>query len=166
MNAVTAPVLPTVDAGAAGEDTSPPIVAAVDGSPASRAAVREAVRLGLELDARIVFVHVRRGPTGLLGAPFFQRRLSRGMALARRVLDGAVAVAAGAGVRADAEILEGSPTQRIPEFARDRDARLVVVGSRRFRLGPSVSSGIVRAGRKPVLVATAPEWPAATAEAA
>lgn len=137
-----------------------------DGSAASRAAVREAVRLGLELDARVVFVYVRRGPTGLLGAPFFQRRLSRAMALARRVLDRGVAVAAGAGVRADAEILEGSPRQRIPQFARDRDARLVVVGSRRYKLGPSVSSGIVRAARRPVVVAKASERPAAAATAA
>jgi len=163
MNAVAAHFLRTVDLGAAAEEMSPPIVAAVDGSSASRAAVREAVRLGLELDARVVFVHVRRGPTGLLGAPFFQRRLSRAMALARRVLDRAVAVAAGAGVRADAEILEGSPRQRIPEFARDRDARLVVVGSRRYKLGPCVSSGIVRAARSPVLVAKASERPAVAA---
>lgn len=166
MNAVAAPYPRTVDDGAAAEDTSPPIVAAVDGSAASRAAVREAVRLGLELDAQVVFVYVRRGPTGLLGAPFFQRRLSRVMALARRVLDRAVAVAAGAGVRADAEILEGSPRQRIPQFARDRDARLVVVGSRRYKLGPSVSSGIVRAARRPVVVAKAAERPAAAARAA
>jgi hypothetical protein len=47
-----------------------PIVAAVNGSAASRAAVETAVPLSAEMDAPIVFVHVRRGPAGfLLWAP-------------------------------------------------------------------------------------------------
>jgi nucleotide-binding universal stress UspA family protein len=75
------------------------------------------------------------------------------MARANRVLDRALDVAASAGVHAEAEILEGSPRQRIAEFARNRDARLVVVGSRKRRLGPSVSSGVVRAAARPVVVA-------------
>jgi nucleotide-binding universal stress UspA family protein len=50
-------------------------------------------------------------------------------------------------------ILEGSPRRRIPEFARDRGARLVVVGSRARRLGRSVSSGVVRTAGRPVVVA-------------
>lgn len=132
---------------------TPPIVAAVDHSAASRAAIGEAVRLGRELDAPIVFVYVRRGPTGFFGAPVYQRRLTKEMARAHRVLGRALAVAAGAGVHAEAEILEGAPRRRIAEFARDRDARLVVVGSRKRRLGPSVSSGVVRAAGRPVVVA-------------
>jgi nucleotide-binding universal stress UspA family protein len=58
----------------------PPIVAAVDGSGASRAAIGEAVRLAGELDAPITFVYVRRGPTGFFGAPIYQRRLTNEMA--------------------------------------------------------------------------------------
>ena len=130
-----------------------PIVAAVDGTKASRGAVDEAVRLAKELDAPVVFVHVRRGPASFFGEPVYQRRLTEKMAHARRTLERAVAVAARAGVPAEGEILEGSPRKRIAEFAADRGARLVVVGSRKRKLGRSVSNGVVRSARQPVVVA-------------
>jgi nucleotide-binding universal stress UspA family protein len=130
-----------------------PIVAAVDGSEASRAAMVEAVRLAGELEAPIVFVYVRRGPAGFLGAPFYQRRLTAEMARARRVLREALALADNAHVRAKTEVLEGSPRRRISEFARERGARLIVVGSRRHKLGPSVSAGVTRTAGRPVIVA-------------
>jgi nucleotide-binding universal stress UspA family protein len=132
---------------------SAPILAAVDGSQASAAAVETAVRLGGDLDAPVVFVHVRRGPSSVLGAPFYQRRLTAKMARGRRVLDSALETAAGAGVVASGEILEGSPRRRILEFARDRGARLVVVGSRRRKFLRSVSSAVVRASDRAVIVA-------------
>jgi nucleotide-binding universal stress UspA family protein len=130
-----------------------PIVAAVDGSAASRAAIGEAVRLAVELSAPIVFVYVRRGPAGVFGAPVYQRRLTTEMARARRVLDRALAVADSAGAPAEGEILEGSPRRRISEFARARSARLIVVGSRRRKLGQSVSTGVIRSAGRPVIVA-------------
>jgi len=120
------------------ERNGAPIVAAVDGSAASGAAIGEAVRLAVELSAPIVFVSVRRGPAAVFGAPAYQRRLTTEMARARRVLDRALAVADSAGVPAEGEILEGSPRRRISEFARDRSARLIVVGSRPRKLGQSV----------------------------
>ena len=141
------------DARVLSEQNVPPIVAAVDGSAASRAAIGEAVRLAGELSAPIVFVYVRRGPTGFFGAPFYQRRLTKEMARARRVLDRALAVADSAGVPAEGEILEGSPRRRISEFARDRRARLIVVGSRLRKLGQSVSTGVIRTAGRPVIVA-------------
>jgi nucleotide-binding universal stress UspA family protein len=98
---------------------APPIVVAVDGSPAGRVLAR-----------------------------------------ARRVLDRALALAERAGVRAEGEVLEGSPGRRIAELARDRDARLVVVGSRRQRLGPSVSRAVVRAAGPSVVVAGRVRFPA------
>jgi nucleotide-binding universal stress UspA family protein len=130
-----------------------PIIAAVDGSTASEAAIETAVRLALEVRTRIVFVYVRRGPAGLLGAPVYERRLTAKMAEGRRVLGGALGFAARAGVIAEGEILEGAPRRRIVEFARDRGARLVVVGSRRHKLGRSISCGVVRAAGRPVVVA-------------
>jgi nucleotide-binding universal stress UspA family protein len=128
-------------------------VAAIDGSSASREAVDAAVRLAVELNAGLTFVYVRHGPPGLLGTPVFERRLTAKMERARRVLDRAVRTAARAGVTAEAEILEGSPQKRIAEFARDRGARLVVVGSRRRKFGRSVSGSVVRAANRPVVVA-------------
>jgi nucleotide-binding universal stress UspA family protein len=130
-----------------------PLVAAVDASSASDVAVAEAVALAAALDAPLVFVHVRRGPAGLLGEPVYQQRLSKAMRRARRVLDRALSVAEGAGVEAEAEILEGSPRRRITEFARDRGAQLVVVGSRRRRLARSVAGAVARAADRPVVVA-------------
>jgi nucleotide-binding universal stress UspA family protein len=130
-----------------------PIVAAIDGSPAGWHASDAAVRLAVELNAPLTFVYVRRGPAGFLGTPVFERRLTRKMAEARRVIDQALRGAARAGVEAEGEILEGSPPKRIVEFARDRSARLIVIGSRRRWLGRSVSRAIVRGSRRPVLVA-------------
>ena len=131
----------------------PPIVAAVDGSAASRAAIGEAVRLAGELDAPVAFVYVRRGPAGFFGAPVYQRRLTRQMARAGQVLERALAVANSAGVQAEGEILEGSARRRITEFARDRGARLIVVGSRGRKLRQSVSTAVIRAAGRPVVVA-------------
>jgi nucleotide-binding universal stress UspA family protein len=134
-----------------------PIVAAVDGSTGSQAASGEAVRLAAALDSPLVFVYVRRGPAGYLGDPVYQQRLSKELAGARRALHAALAVAASEGVDATAEVLEGSPRRRIAEFARDRQARLVVVGSRERKFTPSVSRGVVQRAGRPVVVARPPQ---------
>jgi nucleotide-binding universal stress UspA family protein len=135
------------------EEKVAPIVAAVDGSEASRAAIEESVRLAGELDAPIAFVFVRRGPAGYLGEPAYQGRLTKEMAAAERALGEALTAAADAGVSANGEVLEGSPRRRISEFARAREARLVVVGSRHNRLRRSVSKGVIRDAGRPVIVA-------------
>jgi nucleotide-binding universal stress UspA family protein len=100
-----------------------------------------------------VFVYVRRGPAGFLGTPIFQRRLTAEMARARRALARALRAAARAGVDAEGEIVEGSPHKRILEFARDRGASLIVVGSRERKRSRSVSRAVVRAAQGPVVVA-------------
>jgi nucleotide-binding universal stress UspA family protein len=130
-----------------------PIVAAIDESSASRGVVETAVKLAAELNASLVFVYVRRGPPGFLGRPFFQRSLTAKMTRARRSLDRALRVAAQAGVDAEGEILEGAPRKRILQLASDRDARLIVVGSRRRRFSRNVSRGVLRAAEWPVVVA-------------
>ena len=130
-----------------------PIVAAIDESSASRGVVETAVKLAAELDASLVFVYVRRGPPGFLGRPFFQRSLTAKMTRARRSVDRALRVAAQAGVDAEGEILEGAPRKRILQLASDRDARLIVVGSRRRRFSRSVSCGVLRAAEGPLVVA-------------
>jgi nucleotide-binding universal stress UspA family protein len=133
-----------------------PLIVGVDGSSASTSAIDTAVKLAVELDVPLVFVYVRRGPAGFFGTPLFERRLTAKMARARRVLRRAVRAAARAGVDAEGEILEGSPGKRILEFARQRNAKLVVVGSRRRMFRRSVSSTVVRAAEAPVLVAARP----------
>jgi nucleotide-binding universal stress UspA family protein len=130
-----------------------PIVAAIDDSSASRGVVETAVKLADELNASLVFVYVRRGPRGFLGRPFFQRSLTAKMTRARRAVDRALRAAAQAGVDAEGEILEGAPRKRILQLASDRDARLIVVGSRRLRFSRSVSCAVLRAAEGPVVVA-------------
>lgn len=145
---------PDRSATAEGEDRpTQPIVAAVDASAPSLAAVDEAVNLAAELEAPLVFAYVRRGPAGVFGRPVYQNRLTAENERARRVLDHALQIANAGEVEAEAEILEGSPSQRIVEFARDRNAQLVVVGSRRRRFGPSVARAVTRTADRPVVVA-------------
>jgi nucleotide-binding universal stress UspA family protein len=161
MKAIAVPTFTPVGANdyrdRTGNGNGATIVAAIDGSSASHAAVETAVQLGTELHAPVVFVHVRRGPAGFFGSPVYQRRLTKAMARARGVLDGALALAAQAGVPAEGEILEGTPQTRIPEFAHDRGARLVIVGSRKRRLGRSVSRAIAHVAERPVVVTRSAE---------
>jgi len=133
-------------------DTAP-IVVAVDNSRAATAAVEAGVRLAKDLAAPVVFVYVRRGPSSALGEPYYQRRLDAEMASGHRALNDAVAVAEEAGVPATGEQLAGKPARRVVEFARLRAARLVVLGSRRWRLGRGVTRGVIRKADRPVLVA-------------
>ena len=130
-----------------------PIIAAVDDSASSRAAVEDAVTLAAELDVPLVFVHVRRGPASVFGGPVYKRRLAKEMGRARRVVERALRTAKVAEVSAEAEILEGSPRRRIVEFARDRGAQLMVVGSQRPRLRRSIAHAVARAADRPVVVA-------------
>ena len=106
-----------------------PIVVAVDGSAEGEAATAEAIASARELGAPVVIVYVRRGPWTIWGRPFYQRRLERSLRTAREALAAAAAQATAAGVEVQTEILEGRPARRIAEFARDRDAQLVVVGT-------------------------------------
>jgi nucleotide-binding universal stress UspA family protein len=123
-----------------------PVVAAVDGSAAGEAATAEAIASARELRAPVVLVHVRRGPSAIWGRPFYQRRLERSLRRGREALAAAAAQASAAGVEAETEILEGPPARRIAELARDRDARLVILGPRRRRAAASVLRGVAAGG--------------------
>jgi nucleotide-binding universal stress UspA family protein len=130
-----------------------PVVVAVDDSPAAAAAVRDGVRLAGELAAPVVFVYVRRGPSLSLGEPYYQRRLDAEMRIGDRAIAAGIAAARRAGVQATGEQLHGMPARRLEEFARRRDAQLIVVGARRRWLARSVSRAVIRRADRPVLVA-------------
>jgi nucleotide-binding universal stress UspA family protein len=134
------------------EPDAAPVVVAVDNSRAAAAAAEAAVRVARDLAAPLVFVYVRRGTWAGLGEPYYQRRLDAEMRAGRRALDDALAVAKRAGVPATGEQLAGNPAHRVVEFARLRAAPLVVLGSRRRRLGRSVSRDVIRSADRPVLV--------------
>ena len=98
MNAIANPPAPRASVRAPELQHEPaqakaPIVAAVDGSAASRSVIDSALGLAAELEMPLVFVYVRRGPASSLGAPLYQRRLTKAMAHASGILDGALAAA-------------------------------------------------------------------------
>ena len=138
-----------------------PVVVAVDDSPAAEAAVRDGVRIAGELTAPVVFVYVRRGPSPALGEPYYQRRLDAEMRIGDRAIAVGIAAARRAGVPATGERLHGTPARRLEEFARLRDAQLIVVGARRRWLVRSVSRALIRRAEGPVLVARRPSSAAA-----
>jgi nucleotide-binding universal stress UspA family protein len=102
-----------------------------------------------------------RPSLGALGDPYYQEKLSEQMAQARGALDRAHEVVALQEVEAEEEILEGSAADRVVELARDRNAPLIVVGSRGLgavagALLGSVSSAIIHRADRPVLVVPTP----------
>jgi nucleotide-binding universal stress UspA family protein len=159
---IRAPVGPPVEAAAPDVDSwtpslvaqsARPVIVAVDDSSAAAAAVRDGVRLAGELAAPVVFVYVRRGPSAGLGEPYYQRRLDAEMRLGHRAIAAGIAATRRAGVPATGEQLHGTPARRLEEFARLRDAQLIVVGARRRWLVRSVSRALIRRAEGPVLVA-------------
>jgi nucleotide-binding universal stress UspA family protein len=129
-----------------------PIVAGVDGSASGQVATEAAVSMAWRLSAPVVFVYVRRGPSSMLGEPYFQRRLDAEILAGKRALGIALTVAERAGVTASGEQLAGNPARRLVEFARLRGARMLVTGSRRRRFGRSVSRRVIADSDRPVLV--------------
>jgi len=132
------------------------IVIAIDGSDASQLAIREGLEIAKEAGAAVTVVTARQ-PISFLGAPYDQRELSRQLAHARAALDRAEAEAEAIGIEASYEIREGDPADEILRIAADRQADLVVLGSRglgaiRGALLGSVSKAVVNGSDRPVLV--------------
>jgi nucleotide-binding universal stress UspA family protein len=137
-----------------------PIVIATDGSEGAERAAVAGARVARTLGTRAVLVYVRPS-LGPLGEPYYQEKLSEQMAHARVALDRARELVVQEGVDAEEEILEGSAAERVVELGRDRDAPLIVVGSRGLgavagALLGSVSSAIIHRADRPVLVVPRP----------
>lgn len=123
------------------------VLLATDGTPTSDAATREAMRLAVELEARLLVVSV-------VAADGRQRE-------ARQELEAngihLVARARELGVQASYLIWEGEPGESIVAAAEAESADLIVMGTRglgkvgRLILG-SVSDAVIRQGRCPVVV--------------
>ena len=151
--------------------SAPMLLLAFDGSPAATAAIRAAGSLLPGADA--VVANVRREPTTPGQAAALARIavpdavIAGGLAAldraaeedARAIVADGVAVATAAGLRADTAIVDavGSTWRAIKRLANERDAAIVVCGSR--GLGPfsraavgSTSSGLLHHADRPVLV--------------
>ena len=138
------------------------ILIATDGSPAGDEAVDFGLELAADQGAAVTFVHVvpvvdvvPMSGFGLTGA--VPHELCEGDS---NSLDEAQACAEEAGVTGYARLLRGDPTDEIVAYADTVDADLIVVGSRGHgtiasALLGSVSRGILREARRPVLVVRA-----------
>ena len=135
------------------------ILIATDGSPSAGEAIDFGLELAADQGAAVTFVHVV--PTmdvvpmtgfGFAGAVPHELTESD-----TELLDDARARAEEAGVTAYTKLLRGEPADEIVTYADCVDADLIVVGSRGHgavasALLGSVSGGVLREARRPVLV--------------
>ena len=133
------------------------ILVATDGSAGADAAVDEALALAGGAEAELTIVSVFHPPSALLGEPLYAQSLRHGLSEARVAVERAVEKAEEQGVAAVGEVIEGEPAPEIARLAAERDADLIVVGSRGH--GPltsmivgSVSTTLIRDARCPVVV--------------
>jgi nucleotide-binding universal stress UspA family protein len=135
------------------------ILIAADGSPSAAHAVTVGVDLAAAQGAAVTFLHVVPPafvrPGRLAPATLLDPRPYREDAIA---LGAAADVAREAGVEADVVVVRGDPADEIVVYADTIDADLIIVGSRGHKavasaLLGSVSRGVLREARRPVLVA-------------
>lgn len=139
------------------------ILLAVGGPDATEPA-RLAGRLGSALGSRLTIVSVYPTTSSVLGEPNYSDHLVARIAEADEALARAQRITLDEGLPEPPELerLEGDPTERIVELARERAFDLIVMGTRRRgRVGAallgSVSHGVAARAGVPVLVV--PERP-------
>ena len=129
------------------------IMVAVDGSENSKRAGDYAIKIGLELHADVVALHVVP-----VGKPFPEENLEKGTKHDYAYLDKIGEQSVSAGIDLEIEIVraESPVVNEIVEHANKKNIDLIVIGIRsvsefRFMLG-STASGVVESARCPVLV--------------
>jgi nucleotide-binding universal stress UspA family protein len=149
--AVTAPCPAVVVTDRASPDGAGPLIAGYDGSEHSLRAARHGAALAAALGRELVLMHV---------AEEDEPRVEASAELARELHEAAQRCKAGAGRRVDVviDVQRGDPVEELVRAAREREAALLVVGSRgrnpiKEALLGSVSGGVVRAAEVPVVVA-------------
>lgn len=145
------------------------ILIATDGSPSAQDATRFGIELAAEHGAAVTFVFVVPAldviPSG--GFCFATALPHEPREADREPLDTALELADEAGVPSRAKLLHGDPVDEIVAYADSADSDLIVVGSRGHGaiasavLG-SVSRGVLREARRPVLVVRNAHAPVAT----
>ncbi len=132
---------------------------ATDGSPAAEAAVQATVQLAEEQDAEVVFLRVVEATDVVAPAfgPIIVHPIELGSPDDDPVLGAAAEVALTHGVPFELKLVSGYDVETILATADAIDAELIAVGSNRHgALGTaffgSVSKGVLKQARRPVLV--------------
>lgn len=113
------------------------IVVGCDGSASSKAAVGVAVDLATGIGDRLVLVFGDEPPGRVAGEEFrdHQRALEE---MGAKVLEEAAEEARKAGVEAETMLVPRKPSVALAQTARERDARMIVVGT--YGEGPLTSA--------------------------
>jgi nucleotide-binding universal stress UspA family protein len=129
------------------------IMVAVDGSENSKRAGDYAIKIGLELRADVMALHVVP-----VGKPFPEENLEKGTKHDYAYLDkiGEQSISAGVDLEIDIVRAETPVVNEIVDYANKKNIDLIVIGIRsvsefRFMLG-STAAGVVETARCPVLV--------------
>jgi nucleotide-binding universal stress UspA family protein len=137
----------------------PAIVIATDGSEAAESAARTGFELARLTGDEVILVSVWELLTGSFGSavPYMdERSLEADKIRGQAVLDAAVKAAAEAGVKAEGQLVQGQPAEEICRIAKERRARMIVVGTHgwgpiRSFLSGSVLAGVLHDAPCPVL---------------
>jgi nucleotide-binding universal stress UspA family protein len=142
------------------------IVVATDGSVSATAALDAAVALAAQTGDRLAIITVWRALQGDYGlvhpsSAVLDDVLDAERRHAEQTLADALERATDAGVPADVRLATGDPAERICIYARERDARLVAMGTHGYGavmtlLLGSVSGSVLRKCGLPVLVVPEP----------
>jgi nucleotide-binding universal stress UspA family protein len=136
-------------------------VIATDGSELAKCAMETGLSLAKATGDQVVIVSAWQIPVGDFGIPYASIAttdlIDAERASAERVLEEAAAVARAAGVDVVTELREGSAAHEICEVAKERGARMVVLGSHgwgaiRSAIYGSVAAGVLRHAPAPVLL--------------
>ncbi|MEE9536080.1 MAG: universal stress protein [Desulfobacterales bacterium] len=133
------------------------IVLAFDGSEYSHKALRCAKSLAERFEANLWLVHVFSNPSDLLGYTDYEKLFAKRKSAAQAVLDDARQKLGSTSFTVQDELREGSESESILKVAKNREADLIVMGTRGlgavkgFLVG-SVSRKVIHYAACPVMV--------------
>ena len=133
------------------------IVMAFDGSEYSYKALKSAKSLSERYEANLWLVHVFRNPTDFLGYADYEKLFAKRKSLAQTVLDDARQTLDRTSFPVQYELIEGHESESILKVADNREADLIVMGTRGlgavkgFLVG-SVSRKVIHYADCPVMV--------------
>lgn len=135
------------------------VLLATDGSETAETAAEHAVEVSNRFDARLHVVHAVSPPLSeIFSSEDVERALEEATAAGEEVVEEVAERARDEGVDAVTRVEQRAPHEAILEYAEEKDADVIVMGSRgrsekslRDRLLGSVSAKVVNTSEKPVL---------------